>query len=289
VQDSGWRGAGESGFNSRMPTLAVTAVPAFDDNYLWLVHAPADPQQVLVVDPGDATAVKAALHAQGLVLAGILVTHHHGDHVGGVQALAAGAALPVFGPGNEDIEGITHFVQGGDRVELPELGLSFAVLAVPGHTRGHIAYAGHGAVFCGDTLFSGGCGRLFEGTPAQMYASLGALAALPPETEVYCAHEYTASNLRFALAVEPGNAALVAYADEVAALRAAGRATVPTTVARERAINPFLRTTVPAVRAAAAGFAAEAGLTSNPSGTTVPEDDNIGTLAALREWKNRFR
>ena len=337
MQDSGWRGAGESGFNSRMPKLAVTAVPAFDDNYLWLVHAPADPRQVLVVDPGDAAAVEAALRAQSLVLAGILVTHHHGDHVGGVQALAAAhgpqaacgselardaatcgselardssvgsklpptgnlgsklpptgnlgsklpptkAALPVFGPGNEDIEGITHPVQGGDRVELPALGFSFAVLDVPGHTRGHIAYAGHGAVFCGDTLFSGGCGRLFEGTPAQMHTSLGALAALPPETQVYCAHEYTASNLRFALAVEPDNAALVAYAADVAALRAAGQATVPTTVARERAINPFLRTTVPAVRAAAAGFATEAGLNA--------ANDDIATLAALREWKNRFR
>ena len=281
MQDSGWRGAGESGFNSRMPKLAVTAVPAFDDNYLWLVHAPADPRQVLVVDPGDAAAVEAALRAQSLVLAGILVTHHHGDHVGGVQALVAGAALPVFGPGNEDIEGITHPVQGGARVELPALGLSFAVLDVPGHTRGHIAYAGHGAVFCGDTLFSGGCGRLFEGTPAQMHTSLGALAALPPETQVYCAHEYTASNLRFALAVEPDNAALVAYAADVAALRAAGQATVPTTVARERDINPFLRTTVPAVRAAAAGFAAEAGLNA--------ANDDIATLAALREWKNRFR
>ena len=289
MQDSGWRGAGESGFNSNMPKLAVTAVPAFDDNYLWLVHAPADPRQVLVVDPGDATAVEAALRAQDLVLAGILVTHHHGDHVGGVKALAAGATLPVFGPGNEDIEGITHPVQGGDRVELPALGLSFAVLDVPGHTRGHIAYAGHGAVFCGDTLFSGGCGRLFEGTPAQMYASLGALAALPPATQVYCAHEYTASNLRFALAVEPDNAALVAYAAEVAALRAADQATVPTTVARERAINPFLRTTVPKVRAAAAGFAAEAGLTSGTGGTPAPDDDAIATLAALREWKNRFR
>ena len=327
MQDSGWRGAGESGFNSRMPKLAVTAVPAFDDNYLWLVHAPADPRQVLVVDPGDAAAVEAALRAQSLVLAGILVTHHHGDHVGGVQALAAAhgpqaacgselardaatcgselardssvgsklpptgnlgsklpatkAALPVFGPGNEDIEGITHPVQGGDRVELPALGFSFAVLDVPGHTRGHIAYAGHGAVFCGDTLFSGGCGRLFEGTPAQMHTSLGALAALPPETQVYCAHEYTASNLRFALAVEPDNAALVAYSADVAALRAAGQATVPTTVARERAINPFLRTTVPAVRAAAAGFATEAGLNA--------ANDDIATLAALREWKNRFR
>jgi len=307
-----------------MPKLAVTAVPAFDDNYLWLVHAPADPRQVLVVDPGDATAVEAALRAQDLVLAGILVTHHHGDHVGGLKALVAAhgpqaacgselardsavgsklpptgnlgseltptkAALPVFGPGNEDIEGSTHPVQGGDRVELPALGLSFAVLDVPGHTRGHIAYAGHGAVFCGDTLFSGGCGRLFEGTPAQMYASLGALAALPPATQVYCAHEYTASNLRFALAVEPDNAALVAYAAEVAALRAADQATVPTTVARERAINPFLRTTVPKVRAAAAGFAAEAGLTSGTGGTPAPDDDAIATLAALREWKNRFR
>lgn len=266
-----------------MSTLAVTTVPAFDDNYLWLVHSPVDARQVLVVDPGDAAAVSAALRAQDLVLAGILVTHHHGDHVGGVQALAAAASrsLPVFGPGAEDIDGITHAVQGGDRVELPALGFSFSVLAVPGHTRGHVAYAGHGAVFCGDTLFSGGCGRLFEGTPAQMHASLGALAALPPATRVYCAHEYTASNLRFALAVEPQNAALVAYADEVARLRAAGQATVPTTVARELAINPFLRTAVPAVRAAAATFAASAGLKA--------AEDEVTTLAALREWKNGFR
>lgn len=309
MQDSGWRGAGESGFNSRMSTLAVTAVSAFDDNYLWLVHAPADPQQVLVVDPGDAAAVEAALRAQGLVLAGILVTHHHGDHVGGVQALAAGAgpdrsgSIPVFGPGNEDIDGITQPVAGGDKVELPALGLSFSVLAVPGHTRGHVAYAGHGVVFCGDTLFSGGCGRLFEGTPAQMHGSLSALAALPPDTRVYCAHEYTASNLRFALAVEPGNAALVAYAAEVAALRAAGQATVPTTVARELAINPFLRTAVPEVRMAAAAFAAQAGLeppgatakagagshadTANHAGNANHAD--IAALAALRAWKNGFR
>lgn len=265
-----------------MSKLAVTAVPAFDDNYLWLVHSPVDPRQVVVVDPGDAAAVEAALQAQGLVLKGILVTHHHGDHVGGVAALVAAAnPLPVFGPGDEDIDGITHPVKGGDSVKLPALGLAFTVLAVPGHTRGHVAYAGHGAVFCGDTLFSGGCGRLFEGTPAQMYASLGALAALPAETQVYCAHEYTASNLRFALAVEPGNAALVAYAGEVGQLRAAGKSTVPTSVAREQAINPFLRTAVPAVRAAAAAFAAEAGLPATA--------DDITTLAALREWKNRFR
>jgi hydroxyacylglutathione hydrolase len=299
-----------------MSQLTVTAVPAFDDNYLWLVHAPADPRQVLVVDPGDAAAVEMALRAQDLVLAGILVTHHHGDHVGGVKALVAARGaearggsddtscgrelapderiasklaptIPVFGPGNEDIDGITHPVKGGDRVELPALGLSFAVLDVPGHTRGHIAYAGHGTVFCGDTLFSGGCGRLFEGTPAQMHASLGALAVLPPETQVYCAHEYTASNLRFALAVEPGNAALMAYAGEVAALRAAGQRTVPTTVARELAINPFLRTAVPEVRAAAATYAGQAGLSLG--GSSGPNAGAIATLAALREWKNGFR
>jgi hydroxyacylglutathione hydrolase len=224
-----------------MPTLAVTAVPAFDDNYLWLVHAPADPQQVLVVDPGDATAVKAALHAQGLVLAGILVTHHHGDHVGGVQALAAGAALPVFGPGNEDIEGITHFVQGGDRVELPELGLSFAVLAVPGHTRGHIAYAGHGAVFCGDTLFAAGCGRLFEGSPEQMHHSLGLLAALPETTRVWCAHEYTASNLRWAAAQRPGDGAIAERLAAVLLARTQNRPTIPSSIGEERRTNLFMR------------------------------------------------
>ena len=152
----------------------------------------------------------------------------------------------VFGPAEEDIEGITHPVRHGDRVDLPHLGLQFAVLGVPGHTRGHVAYAGHGVVFCGDTLFSGGCGRLFEGTAAQMQASLQRLAALPPETRVYCAHEYTASNLRFARVVEPDNAVLAAYADEVTALRANGTPTVPSTLHRELAINPFLRTAVPA-------------------------------------------
>jgi hydroxyacylglutathione hydrolase len=160
---------------------------------------------------------------------------------------------------------------------LPGVGLSFEVIDVPGHTAGHIAYYGHGALFCGDTLFSGGCGRLFEGTPAQMLASLDALAALPPDTRVYCAHEYTASNLKFALAVEPVNADLVAYADLVARQRGAGQATVPSTLALERRINPFLRTRLPAVKAAA----------ERRAGHALPSD--VDVFATVRQWKNEFR
>lgn len=268
-----------------MTNLAVLPVPAFDDNYLWLVPAPGAPGLAVVVDPGDAAPVQAELDRRGLRLAAILVTHHHGDHVGGLAELVANAggvsALPVYGPADEDIEGITHPVKDGDTVALPALGLHFDVLSVPGHTRGHLAYAGHGVVFCGDTMFSGGCGRLFEGTPAQMHRSLGRLAALPPQTQVFCAHEYTASNLRFALAVEPGNAALQAYAAEVTTRRAAGLPTVPSTIGRELAINPFVRTQVAEVRAAASAHAAHAGL---PAVT-----DDVSTLAALREWKNGFR
>lgn len=271
-----------------MSALAVLPVPAFDDNYLWLVPAPAAPGLAVVVDPGDAAAVEAALDSRGWRLGTILVTHHHGDHVGGVLALKSrfggsevARDLPVYGPADEDIEGITHPVRDGDVVDLPALGLRFRVIGVPGHTRGHVAYAGHGAVFCGDTLFSGGCGRLFEGTPAQMHGSLRSLASLAPETQVYCAHEYTASNLRFARAVEPGNAALATYADEVSSLRARGLSTVPSTIARELAINPFLRTAVPEVRAAAQAHATATGLP-----TAV---DEVSTLAVLREWKNGYR
>ncbi len=277
MQDSGWREAGKSGFNTRMQTLDVLTVPAFDDNYLWLIRGPAAPSQAVAVDPGDAAAIEQALQQHQLQLAAILVTHHHGDHVGGVEALAARYGVPVYGPGNENIDGITHPLVAGDSVALPALGLQLAVLAMPGHTLGHLAYAGHGVVFCGDTLFSAGCGRLFEGTPAQMHSSLQQLAALPPATRVYCAHEYTQANLRFALAVEPDNAALQAHAATVATLRAQGTPSIPSTIAVERAINPFMRTTVPAVRASAAQFAG-----------AIPAND-IETLAALREWKNGFR
>ncbi len=258
-------------------SLTVHAVPAFSDNYLWLVEGRTDPRRMLVVDPGDAAPVLAALEAHGAVLDAILVTHHHGDHVGGVQALLERFPVPVYGPAAESIPGRTAALSGGDTVELAELGLSFEVIDVPGHTAGHIAYFGHGALFCGDTLFSGGCGRLFEGTPAQMLASLDRLAALPPETRVYCAHEYTASNLKFALAVEPANADLVAHAELVARQRAAGQATVPSTLGLEHRINPFLRTRLPAVKAAA----------ERRAGHPLPSD--VDVFATVRQWKNEFR
>lgn len=263
---------------ARSPGLAVTRVPAFEDNYLWLIHGTRDSSQhVAAVDPGDADVIQAVLDARGLTLATILVTHHHGDHTGGVEILATRHGVPVFGPAAEDIPCRTVPLSGGENVELASLGLRFDVIAVPGHTRGHIAYVGHGALFCGDTLFSGGCGRLFEGTPAQMLASLDALSALPTETLVYCAHEYTASNLKFALAVEPGNAALVSYAWEVARLREKHEATIPTTIGRERAINPFLRTRERAIREAAAEFSGR------------PAQDDAEAFRQVREWKNGFR
>jgi hydroxyacylglutathione hydrolase len=257
--------------------LQVRPLPAFADNYIWLVHGLRDPRRVAVVDPGDAAPVLHALDAAGLRLEAILVTHHHADHVGGVQALLDRFPVPVYGPSGERIPGRTAALSGGESVELAGLGLAFEVLDVPGHTAGHIAYYGHGALFCGDTLFSGGCGRLFEGTPEQMLGSLDALQALPSDTAVYCAHEYTASNLRFALAVEPVNADLVAHADRVRELRAQDRPTVPSTLGLERRINPFLRTRLPAVRAAA----------ERRAGRPLNSDPDV--FAAVRQWKNEFR
>ena len=258
--------------------LAVTRLPAFEDNYFWLIHGAGDARRkVAVVDPGDPAPVLAALAAGKLELATILVTHHHADHVGGVAALAERFGVPVYGPRGEDIPARSVALGEGDEVALRPLGLTFRVLDVPGHTAGHIAYYGHGALFCGDTLFSGGCGRLFEGTPAQMLGSLDKLAKLPPETRVYCAHEYTASNLRFAAAVEPGNAALREYQGVVTALRARNEATIPTTIGLEQRVNPFLRTRLAAVRAAAAAHAG-----------TAPADD-AEAFRVVREWKNGFR
>jgi hydroxyacylglutathione hydrolase len=255
--------------------LNVTPVKAFRDNYIWLIHG-ADPRRVAIVDPGDARPVIAAIDAGNLAPVAILLTHHHPDHSAGIPALCEAYGLPVFGPANEPVPGMTRAVAGGDRVDLPALGLAFEVIDIPGHTAGHIAFHGHGAVFCGDTLFSAGCGRVFEGTPAQMLASLDALAALPGATAVFCGHEYTLANLKFAQAVEPGNVALADHARHVTALRRADAPSLPSSIELERRINPFLRCDEPAIAAAAAAHAGQA-LRSR-----------VDVFATVRRWKDSF-
>jgi hydroxyacylglutathione hydrolase len=255
---------------------AVLHVPAFEDNYIWLIRGGSG-RQVAVVDPGEAAPVLAYCAAHGLTPCAILCTHHHHDHVGGIEDLLRHREVPVYGPAAELIPGLTQRLRHGDVVELPELALAFEVLAVPGHTRGHIAYYGHGLLFCGDTLFSAGCGRLFEGTAEQMHESLGRLAALPPETAVYCAHEYTADGLRFAAAVEPDNPEVRTRQREVAALRARGLPSLPSSIGLERRINPFLRSHVPAVRAAAERIA----------GHRLESEACV--FATIRRWKDGFR
>ncbi len=257
--------------------LRVLTVPAFNDNYLWLIH---DGQRAAVVDPGDALPVQAALAAHGLTLSAILLTHHHADHIGGVAELLQQAEVPVFGPRHDGIAAVTQTLGEGDAIAVPGLDLRLRVLDVPGHTRGHIAYVREGAepwLFCGDTLFAGGCGRLFEGTPAQMAASLDKLAALPDNTLVYCAHEYTLSNLRFACAAEPDNAVLHERMASDSMKREHGVPTVPSTIGLEKATNPFLRYREPAI----AGRLAAAG-------KLAPEAAPLQVFAALREWKNHF-
>lgn len=256
-----------------MPEINVTAIPAFSDNYIWLISTGGD--ECAVVDPGDAGPVLATLKREALQLDCILLTHHHADHIGGVAELVASSGATVFGPHDSRIPGQTRSFAEGERVDLEALHLSFEVIEVPGHTSTHIAYYGHGCLFCGDTLFSVGCGRLFEGSPEQMQQSLDKLAALPPETRVFCAHEYTLSNCDFAREVEPGNRALAKRASAVEAARAAGRSTVPSTLAEELAVNPFLRSREPSVVRAARK--------RNPNVTP-----GASTLAEIRAWKDAF-
>jgi hydroxyacylglutathione hydrolase len=253
--------------------MEISPIRAFRDNYIWMLRRGA---RAAVVDPGDAAPVFDALERAGASLAAILVTHHHGDHVGGLDALLDRFDVPVFGPAAEAIDGVTRTLREPDSIRVPGIDIDLVVIDVPGHTRGHVAYYGPNMLFCGDTLFACGCGRLFEGTPAQMQASLAKLAALPPETRVYSAHEYTQANLRFARAVEPDNADLLAWHDDVARLRAADLPTLPTTLAHDRAVNPFLRWSEPAVIAAARRHAP--GCASDP----------VGVFAAIRTWKDAF-
>ncbi|MBN9696333.1 MAG: hydroxyacylglutathione hydrolase [Zoogloea sp.] len=253
--------------------MQIIPLPAFRDNYIWLLR---QDRLAVVVDPGDAAPVRRYLAEQGLSLAAILVTHHHPDHTGGIAELLTESPVPVFGPAGETIPGRSVAVQEGDAVRIPGIDVAFQVLDVPGHTAGHVAYFGDKTLFCGDTLFAAGCGRIFEGTPAQLHASLEKLAALPADTLVYCTHEYTLSNLAFAAAVEPDNPDLAERTARCQALRADERPTVPFPLGAERLSNPFLRVNEPAVIARAE---AEAG---------APLSTPVAVFAALREWKNRF-
>jgi hydroxyacylglutathione hydrolase len=259
--------------------MNLLPLPALTDNYIWMLH---DGHRAIVVDPGEAPPVMRVLQQLGLQLQSILVTHHHGDHVGGVDALRDATGASVYGPARERIPQPAVPLVQGDRVSA--LGLDFKVMDVPGHTAGHIAFFcadmdGAPLLFCGDTLFSGGCGRLFEGTPAQMLGSLDSLAALAGNTRVCCTHEYTLSNLRFALAVEPANVALIDYRGRCEALRARHLPTLPSSIALEREINPFLRVRVPGVARSAKAHRPQ----------MTDEQDAVEVLATLREWKNNFQ
>ena len=256
--------------------LTLIPIPAFADNYLWLLH---DGQQALVVDPGDAEPVQRILQQNNLQLRAILVTHHHADHTGGVNTLRDETGATVYGPATEHIPTPYAPLKEGNNVNA--LRLNFHIIDVPGHTSGHIAYYtpdinGRPLLFCGDTLFSGGCGRLFEGTPAQMLASLDKLAVLPGNTAVCCTHEYTLSNLRFAVAVDPDNQTLAAYQMHCENLRRQGQPTLPTSIAQELLINPFLRTRQSALISSARHFDAAA-------------YDDVSVFAAIRQLKNKFK
>lgn len=253
--------------------MEVHAVHAFDDNYIWLIGCHGK-STVAIVDPGDEEPVFDYLAAHNLTPEAILITHHHGDHTGGVSALAERYHIPVYGPANERVPALTHALAQDDEVSLAGCGLKFRVLDTPGHTRGHISYVGHGALFCGDVMFAAGCGRIFEGTAEQMYQSLEKLRALPDETMVYCAHEYTEANLRFAVIAEPENGDTRQRQAQVQQLRVAHRDTVPSLLGEEKRTNPFLRSHIPSLVAAAEQFAGKA--------LTSPAE----VFATVRYWKD---
>ncbi|MEQ1773606.1 MAG: hydroxyacylglutathione hydrolase [Burkholderiales bacterium] len=254
----------------------IIPLRAFSDNYIWTIR---DASHAIVVDPGDAKPVLDYLAAEKLELAAIIITHHHADHIGGVTELIAGRNIPVYGPHDPRVPDATQRLVEGESITLPHFGIKLTVLEVPGHTSSHIAYysePGEGILFCGDTLFAAGCGRLFEGTPAQMHDSLEKFMRLPDDTRVFCTHEYTLSNIRFARAADPANRALTDWDARAKAMREVDVPTVPTTIALERATNPFVRCAEPGVIASASQRAGK------------PLHDAVSVLAAIREWKNNF-
>jgi hydroxyacylglutathione hydrolase len=255
--------------------IEINPVPAFRDNYIWLI-VNIDNRTVAIVDPGDATPVIERLKQSGWTPVAILVTHHHPDHTGGINTLLQYYQIPVYGPAHESIPGMTHPLAEGDVIAPDGLDLEFSILDVPGHTAGHIAYYGGGNLFIGDTLFMAGCGRLFEGTAAQLYHSLNKVAKLPNETVVYCTHEYTLANLRFAQTVEPHNTYITARIETTSNQREKNIPTVPGTLACEKTTNPFLRTDVEDVIFAAEKFAGH------------KLDHPVDVFAMIRKWKDIF-
>lgn len=257
-----------------MSSLKIRPIKAFEDNYIWCL---TNGETCVVVDPGDAKPVLKYCKRNNLMLTDILITHHHSDHTGGVNDLVdAFAGINVYGPQNPAIQSITRRVSDGDSIELSELGLEFAIIEVPGHTLDHIAYVGSCGLFCGDTLFSAGCGRLFEGTPSQMYESLNRLMSLPDDTKVYCTHEYTLANVKFARAVEPNNAALLNYKGWAESQRVDLKPTLPSTISEQKAINPFLRANSAEVKHQAEHYA----------GKILPTPEAV--FASIRAWKDNF-
>lgn len=253
----------------------IIPIKALGDNYIWL-YANLDNNACFIVDPGDAEPVINTLSHHGFDLKAILITHHHFDHCAGVADLLNLFDIPVYAPRHEKINGATHLLAEGDTVTLPEVDASFEVLDIPAHTLGHIAYYGLGVLFTGDTLFTGSCGRLFEGTPQQLFDALSKLSNLPDETLVYCGHEYTESNLRFAARIEPDNKALQERIIEVTERRSKDLPTVPSTIACEKATNPFLRTHIASIRSVAQEHAGKK--------LSTPVD----VLRELRRWKDHF-
>jgi len=258
----------------------ISAIAAFNDNYIWAITN-LDTDKVALVDPGDASVCISYLEKHCLTLCAILITHHHRDHTGGIQALIdfgnqRGISIDVYGPVNDAIAHITKPVNELDKIFLSDLQCEFSVLALPGHTLDHIAFFNDNVVFCGDTLFSGGCGRLFEGTPRQMHQSLAKLAQLDDNTLVYCAHEYTQDNLTFALTVEPNNEKLQRYAVTVKELRQQEASTIPTSIGLEKQINPFLRCDKNEVKLSAEHY------------EKSPLESSVAVFSTIRAWKNSF-
>lgn len=261
-------------------SLQVNAIKAFTDNYIWAIFIPGF-SKVVLVDPGDAKVCIRFIEDNNLQLEAILITHHHPDHVGGVTELQQysidkGWPIDIFGPKHKNIPCVTSFVNEADLIEIPSLSLQLTVLTLPGHTLEHVAYYGNNKLFCGDTLFSAGCGRLFEGTPAQMLNSLHKLTALPENTEVYCTHEYTLANVNFALTVEPSNLALIHYYNDVVELRNKNQITLPTTIKHELAVNPFLRCNEPEVQQSANEH------------SQIAKLDELSVFTTIRAWKDNF-